>query len=178
MHSSTAEVKAGQIPLARFPRALGPPVQGNYDVVVIGGGISGAQIARHAAGRGLRTVLFEAGDFSGGTSAATSKMIHGGLRYLEQRDFEQVQESLNERRYLGIAAPHQVAPRSFLLTAYDWSEPKVPVLGAGVALYEAMALKRNAGMPKDNRSSRFTWVSKKKLLTKVPWLDPEGLKGA
>ncbi|MGD7001159.1 glycerol-3-phosphate dehydrogenase/oxidase [Corynebacterium halotolerans] len=159
-------------------RALGPPVHGHYDVVVIGGGISGVQVARHAIGRGLRTVLFEAGDYSCGTSAATSKMIHGGLRYLEQHDFLQVQEAVNERRYLGIAAPHLVVPRSFLLAAYDWSEPKAPTLGAGVALYEAMALKRNAGLPRDNRSPRLRWVGKRNLLKQVPWLNPEGLRGA
>lgn len=159
-------------------RALGPAVHGHYDVVVIGGGISGAQIARHAAGRGLRTLLVEADDFSCGTSGATSKMIHGGLRYLEQHDFLQVQEAVKERRYLGIAAPHLVAPRSFLLTAFDWSEPKAPTLGAGVALYEAMAFKRNSRMPKDVRSPRLRWVPKKRLLAKVPWLNPEGLKGA
>lgn len=159
-------------------RALGPAVRGHYDVVVIGGGISGAQIARHAAGRGLRTVLFEARDFSSGTSSATSKAIHGGLRYLEQYDFGVVQESINERRYLGIAAPHLVAPRSFLLTTYDWSAPKAPILGAGVALYEAMAFNRNSRMPRDNHSPRFSWVNKKNLLQKVPWLNPEGLKGA
>jgi len=157
---------------------LGQPVSGRYDVAVIGGGISGVQIARHAAGRGLRTVLFERDDFGSGTSAATTKAIHGGLRYLEQYDFGVVAESVSERRYLGLAAPHLVQPRSFLLTAYDWSAPPAPVLGAGVALYEAMALRRNVGVPKDIRSPRFRWVGKKALLKQVPWLTPEGLTGA
>ncbi|GAB3591157.1 Aerobic glycerol-3-phosphate dehydrogenase [Corynebacterium faecale] len=159
-------------------RRIGPPVRRDYDVIVIGGGISGVQIARHAVGRGLRTILFEARDFSSGTSSATSKMIHGGLRYLEQRDFAVVQEAIQERRYLGIAAPHLVSPRSFMLTAYDWSVPKAPVLGAGVALYEAMAWKRNLGLSPDNHSPRLRWVPRDMLLKAVPWLDPEGLKGA
>lgn len=150
----------------------------DYDVIVIGGGISGVQIARHAVGRGLRTILFEARDFSSGTSSATSKMIHGGLRYLEQHDFAVVQEAIQERRYLGIAAPHLVAPRSFMLTAFEWSVPKAPVLGAGVALYEAMAWKRNQGLSQDNHSPRLRWVPKEPLLKAVPWLNPEGLKGA
>lgn len=159
-------------------RVLGAPVRRKYDVAVIGGGITGVQVARHAAGRGLRTILIEREDYGSGTSAATTKAIHGGLRYLEQYDFGVVAESVSERHYLGLAAPHLVQPRSFLLTAYDWSSPPAPVLGAGVALYEAMALKRNAGVPKDIRSPRFRWVGRKKLLNQVPWLDPEGLVGA
>lgn len=159
-------------------RRIGPPLRDNYDVIVIGGGISGVQIARHAQGRGLRTVMFEARDYSSGTSSTTSKMIHGGLRYLEQYDFGVVQEAVKERRYLGIAAPHLVAPRSFMLTAFDWSEPKAPVLGAGVALYETMAWQRNQGQSKENHSPRFRWIPKNALLKEVPWLDPEGLKGA
>jgi glycerol-3-phosphate dehydrogenase len=159
-------------------RALGAPLSRRYDVAVIGGGITGVQVARHAAGRGLRTILLERDDYGSGTSAATTKAIHGGLRYLEQYDFGVVAESVSERHYLGLAAPHLVQPRSFLLTAYDWSSPPAPVLGAGVALYEAMALKRNIGVPKDIRSPRFRWMGKKKLLNQVPWLDPEGLVGA
>lgn len=159
-------------------RVLGAPVSGEYDVAVIGGGISGVQVARHAAGRGLRTILLERDDFCSGTSAATTKAIHGGLRYLEQYDFPVVWESVKERRYLGIAAPHLVQPRSFLLTAYDWSAPPAPVLGAGVALYEAMAWNRNSKVPKDLHSRRFRWVGRKSLLKQVPWLDPEGLVGA
>ncbi len=159
-------------------RALGGVVRTDYDVVVIGGGISGVQTARHAAGRGLRTLLVEREDFGCATSAATTKAIHGGLRYLEQYDFRVVAESLTERRHLGIAAPHLVQPRSFLLTAYEWSRPAAPVLGAGVALYEAMALNRNVRMPRDIRSPRFRWVGRSALLRQVPWLDPAGLAGA
>lgn len=158
-------------------RALGGPVRTRYDVAVIGGGISGVQIARHAAGRGLHTLLIERGDFGGATSSATTKAIHGGLRYLEQHDFKVVAESVAERRFLGIAAPHLVQPRSFLLTAYDWSKPAAPVMGAGVAVYEAMAINRNLGMPRDIHSPRFRWVSRKALLSQVPWLNPEGLVG-
>lgn len=149
-----------------------------FDVVVIGGGISGVQIARHSAGRGLRTLLLERDDFGSGTSSATTKAIHGGLRYLEQYDFGVVHESITERRYLGIAAPHLVSPQRFLLTAWNWSKPPAPILGAGVALYEAMAWQRNVGVPKDVRSQRFRWVGKKALLQRVPWLDPVGLRGA
>lgn len=160
--------------LSRDFSELGAP----FDVVVIGGGISGVQIARHSAGRGLRTLLLERDDFGSGTSSATTKAIHGGLRYLEQYEFGVVQESITERHYLGLAAPHLVQPRHFLLTAWNWSKPPAPVLGAGVALYETMAWKRNIGVPKDVRAQRFRWVGPKELLKRVPWLDPEGLRGA
>ncbi|MCG7427924.1 glycerol-3-phosphate dehydrogenase/oxidase [Helcobacillus sp. ACRRO] len=159
-------------------RALGAPLRGEYDVAVIGGGISGVQIARHAAGRGLRTVLLEKVDFGAGTSSATTKAIHGGLRYLEQYDFGVVAESVAERRFLAIAAPHLVQPRSFLLTAFDWSAPKAPMLGAGVALYEAFAWNRNTGVPRDIRSPRFRWVGRRNLLRRAPILSPDGLTGA
>ncbi|MGO1538939.1 MAG: FAD-dependent oxidoreductase [Leucobacter sp.] len=159
------------------PRDLGA-LETMFDVVVIGGGISGVQIARHSAGRGLRTLLLERDDFGSGTSSATTKAIHGGLRYLEQYEFGVVQESITERRNLGIAAPHLVGPRRFLLTAWDWSKPPAAVLGAGVGLYEAMAWRRNVGVPKDVKAQRFRWVGKKALLNRVPWLDPEGLRGA
>lgn len=161
----------------RVPREL-PALDAPFDVIVIGGGISGVQIARHSAGRGLRTLLLERDDWGSGTSSATTKAIHGGLRYLEQYEFGVVQESITERRNLGIAAPHLVAPRRFLLTAWDWSKPPAPVLGAGVALYEAMAWRRNMGVPKDVKAQRFRWVGKQALLKRAPWLDPEGLRGA
>lgn len=148
------------------------------DVLVIGGGISGVQIARHCAARGLATLLVEKEDFGSGTSAATTKAIHGGLRYLEQGDIPVVVESLRERRLLGLAAPHLVQPRSFLLTAYDWSTPRAPILGAGVGLYEALALGRNRGIPRDVRARRPRWVRREELLTQVPWLKREGLVGA
>lgn len=151
---------------------------GRYDVLVIGGGISGVQIARHCAARGLHTLLLEKEDFGAGTSAATTKAIHGGLRYLEQGDLPVVVESLKERRLLGLAAPHLVQPRSFLLTAYEWSRPPAPILGAGVGLYEALALGRNRGLPRDCRARRPKWIRRDALLAQVPWLKREGLVGA
>ncbi|WP_018295624.1 glycerol-3-phosphate dehydrogenase/oxidase [Corynebacterium lubricantis] len=159
-------------------RVFGGPLDVRYDVVIIGGGISGVQVARHAAGRGLKALLVEQNDYGHATSAATTKAIHGGLRYLEQYDFAVVAESVRERRFLTIAAPHLVQPRSFLLTAYDWSKPPAPILGAGVGLYEAMALNRNVGVPRDVRSPRFKWIGKQALLKQVPWLQTDGLQGA
>jgi glycerol-3-phosphate dehydrogenase len=87
----------------------------DYDLCVIGGGINGVGIARDAAGRGLSVVLAEARDVASATSSASSKLVHGGLRYLEQREFRLVKESLRERAILLSIAPHIVWPLTFIL---------------------------------------------------------------
>src|SRR6187431_1584286 len=86
-----------------------------YDVFVIGGGVNGCGIARDAAGRGLKVFLAEQGDLASGTSSASTKLIHGGLRYLEHYEFRLVREALIEREVLLKAAPHIVWPLSFVL---------------------------------------------------------------
>lgn len=85
----------------------------DFDVVIVGGGITGVWVAREAASRGLRTALVDRGDFGAETSAATTKYIHGGIRYLEQYDFGVVRESLRERRILALGAPHLVEQTRF-----------------------------------------------------------------
>ena len=87
----------------------------SFDLVVIGGGINGVGIARDAAGQGLKVLLLERADLAGATSSASSKLIHGGLRYLEQREFRLVRESLTEREVLWAAAPHIIRPLRFVL---------------------------------------------------------------
>ena len=87
----------------------------DFDLAVIGGGINGAGIARDAAGRGLRVVLFEQDDLASGTSSASSKLIHGGLRYLEYYEFRLVRAALAEREVLLRAAPHLIRPLRFVL---------------------------------------------------------------
>ena len=87
----------------------------HYDLCIIGGGINGAGIARDAAGRGLTVVLVEGDDLASGTSSASTKLIHGGLRYLEYRNFKLVKESLREREILHRTAPHLVRPMEFVL---------------------------------------------------------------
>src|SRR3569832_2042225 len=91
----------------------------DYDLIVIGGGINGAGIARDAAGRGLRVLLAEAQDLAGATSSASTKLIHGGLRYLEHYEFRLVREALAEREVLLAKAPHIIWPLRFVL-------PQVP----------------------------------------------------
>ena len=95
----------------------------NYDVLVVGGGINGAGIARDAAGRGLAVALCEKGDLAGATSSASSKLIHGGLRYLEYFEFRLVREALAEREVLLHIAPHLVSPLRFVLPLVNTIRP-------------------------------------------------------
>src|SRR5207248_9666065 len=96
--------------------ALRELVREEFDVLVVGGGVTGAGVARDAASRGLSVALVEARDFAAGTSSRSSKLIHGGLRYLEQLDFKLVREALKERSLLlRKLAPHLVRPVKFLV---------------------------------------------------------------
>ncbi|GGG59471.1 FAD-dependent oxidoreductase [Kocuria dechangensis] len=121
-------------------RALAEMSDGpELDVLVVGGGITGAGIALDAVTRGLRTGIVEAQDWAGGTSQWSSKLVHGGLRYLQQLDFKLVSEALRERELLlDFLAPHLVRPVPFLypLTHRLWERPYV---AAGIGLYDAMA---------------------------------------
>src|SRR3954451_3594512 len=112
---------------------------GTVEVLVIGGGVTGAGVALDAATRGLRTALVEGRDFASGTSSRSSKLFHGGLRYLEQFDFGLVREALHERDLsVNRIAPHLVKPVPFLypLTHRVWERPYV---SAGLALYDGLA---------------------------------------
>jgi glycerol-3-phosphate dehydrogenase len=109
-----------------------------FDILVIGGGINGAGIALDAASRGLKVALVEMSDFAGGTSSKSSKLIHGGLRYLEQYDFKLVREALQERELMVTTlAPHLVKPVSFLYPLHEKFKERTYV-GAGMALYDAL----------------------------------------
>jgi glycerol-3-phosphate dehydrogenase len=110
----------------------------DFDVAVIGGGINGVGIARDAAGRGLKVLLVEQGDLAAGTSAASTKLIHGGLRYLEQREFSLVRASLAEREVLLHAAPHLVRPMRFVLPVGDDGRPPW-LIRLGLLVYDAFA---------------------------------------
>ncbi len=108
---------AGEV-ASTAPTALGRLEAETFDVLVVGGGITGAGVALDAAARGLRTALVERADFASGTSSKSSKMVHGGLRYLQQRDFRLVYEALHERQRLLDNAPHLVAPLPFLIPLF------------------------------------------------------------
>ncbi len=109
-----------------------------FDILVIGGGINGVGIALDAASRGLSVALVEAKDFASGTSSRSSKLIHGGLRYLEQYDFKLVREALQERELMiTTLAPHLVQPVSFIYPLQEKFKERTYV-GAGMALYDAL----------------------------------------
>jgi glycerol-3-phosphate dehydrogenase len=109
-----------------------------YDLVVIGGGINGIGIARDAAGRGLAVLVLEKDDLACATSSASTKLIHGGLRYLEQYEIRLVRESLTEREVLLRSAPHIISPLTFLLPHHDRLRPRW-MLRAGLFLYDHLA---------------------------------------
>src|SRR5689334_21834674 len=111
---------------------------GVYDLAIIGGGINGAGIARDAAGRGLKVLLVEQGDLASGTSSASTKLIHDGLRYLEQKAFDLVRESLAERETLLRIAPHIVHPMRFVLPLQEGGRPAW-FIRLGLLIYDAFA---------------------------------------
>ena len=112
-----------------------------FDVAIIGGGITGACIARDAARRGLSVTLVDKGDFSSGTSAGSTKLVHGGLRYLRTMEFGLIRESLRERRVWERIAPHMVYPMSFILPLKKASEKWI--IGTGLTLYDLLSFDRN-----------------------------------
>jgi glycerol-3-phosphate dehydrogenase len=117
------------------------PEAETYDLAVVGGGINGVGIAADAAGRGLSVVLLEQNDLASGTSSASSKLIHGGLRYLEHREFRLVAEALAEREVLMAKAPHLIRPLRFVLPHVQELRPRW-MIRAGLLLYDHLARRR------------------------------------
>src|SRR5437588_4089812 len=114
-----------------------------FDVLILGGGITGAGVAPDAALRGLRVALIDKGDFASGTSSVSSKLVHGGLRYLEHGDFRLVNEALHERRLLLANAPHLVHPLRFVLPFYRGARVPPWKWRAGLTLYDLLAGRGN-----------------------------------
>src|SRR5438270_7352691 len=112
-----------------------------FDVVVIGGGITGAGVALDAASRGYSVALVEKSDFAAGTSSRSSKLVHGGLRYLQSFDLGLVREALLERRLLTALAPHLVTPLPLAVAAFDGARLD-RLTGVGLNLYDVMAVQR------------------------------------
>lgn len=117
-------------------------LDGIFDVAIVGGGINGCGIARDATGRGARVLLLERADLASGTSSASTKLIHGGLRYLEHREFGLVRESLAEREVLWGIAPHLIQPMRFVLPLAPGSRPRL-VVRAGLFLYDHLGGRRD-----------------------------------
>ncbi|MCK6599228.1 MAG: FAD-dependent oxidoreductase, partial [Bdellovibrionaceae bacterium] len=114
--------------------------QETFDVLIVGGGINGAGIARDAAMRGMKVALIEQNDFASGTSSRSSKLIHGGIRYLENLEFKLVFEALSERSLLFEIAPHLVHPLKFMIPLFKSSRVGMFKMGLGMWLYDLLAL--------------------------------------
>ncbi len=147
-------------------RTIEELAQRRYDLLVVGGGIIGAGIAAHAARAGLAVALVDRGDFGGATSSASSKLIHGGLRYLRLGDVRLVREAHHERRLLTkIVAPHLVRRSQFLMPLYEHGPYRPAVVQSGIVVYSALA------------RSRLNWlVQPEQARKRVPSLRLEGLR--
>ncbi len=141
----------------------------NYDLIVIGGGINGLGIAGQAAAAGLSVLIVEKGDWGGGTTATSSRLIHGGLRYLQYGELALVRESLRERGHLVRRRPHLIRPIELLIPAYDGAEPPRWKVAIGLRLYDLLA--RDPLFP----SPRL--LNAGEVLSREPALSPEGLQG-
>ncbi len=149
----------------------------SFDLLVIGGGITGACVARDAVMRGLKVALVEKADFGSATTAATSKLIHGGLRYLKNLEFRLVRESLRERRILERIAPHHVYPLPFLLPTYRRGTNRRPLIKAAMVLYDILSFDKSFGLAKEKQLPSHRSFSAREVLEKEPGLNPDGLTG-
>jgi glycerol-3-phosphate dehydrogenase len=163
---------AAESPFSHQTRAaaLAAMAANPVDVLVIGGGITGAGIARDAAMRGFRTAVIDKGDFGSGTSSQSSRLVHGGIRYLEQGALRLVFEASHERRVLLRIAPHLVRPLAFLFPVYRGARVPSWKLRAGMWLYDLLSAFRNV--------HRHRWIRLKKLRRIEPGLRERGLRGA
>ena len=138
-----------------------------WDVAVIGGGATGLGSAVDAAARGYRTLLLESHDFAHGTSSRSTKLIHGGVRYLAQGNVPLVREALRERGILLRNAPQLVHPRDFVVPAYQWHE--LPYYGTGLKLYDLLAGRHRLGWSR--------WISRAEVQKRIPTIRGHGLHG-
>jgi len=138
-----------------------------YDIAIVGGGATGLGVALDAAARGFSVVLVESADFAKGTSSRSTKLVHGGVRYLAQGNIALVREALHERSTLLNNAPHLAQPLPFIMPSYQWWE--TPFYGVGLKMYDALAGKSGLG--------KTEFLSRAETLAQLPMAQPEGLKG-
>src|SRR6185369_1865863 len=141
-----------------------------FDVIIIGAGINGAGIARDATMRGLTALVIEKGDAGRGTSSASTRLIHGGLRYLEHNEFGLVRESLRERETLLRIAPHLVRPLAMSIPIYKQSKRGWLTIRAGMIFYDLLSWGKS--LP------RHRMLSRAETLERLPGLNPDGLVGS
>ena len=140
---------------------------GPFDILIIGGGATGVGIAIDSASRGYRTLLLEAGDFGKGTSSRSTKLVHGGVRYLEQGNISLVKHALRERAVLRRNASHLVSELPFAIPSYHWWER--PYYGVGLKFYSLLA--------GEERFGETRILSREQTIERVPTVNPEGLRG-
>mgnify|MGYP000002813746 FL=1 len=153
-----------------FTRDVAGLRDGRFDVLVVGGGIYGAWAALDAAQRGLSVALIEKTDWGAGTSQSSSKLIHGGLRYLEHYEFRLVRHALHERKVLHRIAPHLVRPLDFILPVFNDQRVGPFMLSCGLTLYDLMGM---GGQP----VRRHRYFRARRLRRDYPYLDARGLEG-
>ena len=141
--------------------------QGNWDIIIIGGGATGMGAAVDAASRGYKTLLLEQHDFAKGTSCRSTKLVHGGVWHLRQGNISLVLEALHERGLLMQNAPHLVMNQTFLVPNYEWWDG--PFYGAGMKVYDLLAGKFGLGPSRR--------LSREETLERIPTLREEGLRG-
>src|SRR5689334_19987246 len=138
-----------------------------WDMVIIGGGAVGMGVAVNAASRGYDVLLVEQHDFGKGTSSRSTKLVHGGVRYLEQGAISLVMEALKERGLLLQNAPHLVTDLAFVVPNYEWWE--APFYGVGLKVYDLLAGRYGFG--------KSEMLSKEETLARLPTIKTEGLRG-
>ncbi|TGK00582.1 glycerol-3-phosphate dehydrogenase/oxidase [Leptospira semungkisensis] len=146
-----------------------------FDTLVIGGGITGATTLWDSSLRGLKAVLIEKNDFASGTTQATSKLIHGGLRYLKNAEFGLVRESLRERRILAKISPHAIKTLGFIIPIYSRAEKWITHIGLG--MYDVFSYDKNREISSDAWIPKYRFLSKEETILEAPSLPREGLKG-
>jgi glycerol-3-phosphate dehydrogenase len=151
--------------------------EADFDVLVVGAGITGACVALDAATRGLRTALVDRGDFGGGATANCLRIVHGGLRYLQHLDARRSRESIIERSVWLRSAPHLVEPLPVIIPTMRGRFPHRWMLGAALAMDEALSFDRNEGVESDRRIPRARVLSRTECAALMPALDSAGLSG-
>jgi glycerol-3-phosphate dehydrogenase len=159
-------------------RFIEHPGEHYYEIIVIGGGISGAAVAYEAASQGYSVALVEKGDFGAGTSAATSKLIHGGLRYLANFELGLVRESLKERKTLENIAPNLVDPLPFLVPLYKTGERKKLILEPGMILYDLLSYDKGFTWDPSKKMPWHRLLARQKAVQMEPLIEDEALTGA
>ena len=149
-----------------------------FDLIIVGGGITGATILWDATLRGLKVLLLEKNDYASGTSQATSKMIHGGLRYLKNFEFGLVRESLRERRILGKIAPHALRSMAFLIPIYKHHKVGKFTLGLGMKVYDLLSYDRNKGVGEELKLPPARFLGRTATLAEEKGLIQDGLLGS